>query len=85
MRSALLRARLSGLAIFPWGLIFGLSACGEAPSNVQRASQQRSAAVEERFGPRFAEISTADANAKPQEVSSGDLPPVSLTEEPIDF
>ena len=64
---------------------FGLSGCGESGSDVKPARKKASAALEAKFGSKFAEISEADPNSKPREVTSEDLPPVSLTEKPIDF
>jgi hypothetical protein len=64
---------------------FGLAGCGEARSDGQQAQDKASAALDRTFGEGFAEMSRADANAKPKEVKTADLPPVSLTDKPIDF
>ena len=63
----------------------GLSGCNDNRSAVQPAPEQASAALEEKFGEGFATISRASANSKPGDVAAIDLPPVSLTEKPVEF
>lgn len=65
-------------------LAFGLSGCEERASIAPRASS-KAAALEERLGDKFVAVSRADPNSKPLELEAGDLPPVSLTEQPVDF
>lgn len=64
---------------------FGLGGCGEESSTVQPARKGASAALEQRFGESFTAISRASPNSKPRAVAAGDLPPVSLTDKPIEF
>ena len=63
----------------------GLSGCNENLSSVQPAPERASAALEEKFGEDFATMSRASANSKPRDVAAADLPPVSLTEKPVEF
>ena len=77
--------RSAGETLLLAAAAFGLAGCGETGSNVQPAQDKASAALDQSFGEGFAAISRADANAKPKEVKATDLPPVSLTEKPIDF
>lgn len=66
-------------------LVFGLSGCEENLSAVQPAPERASAALEEKFGEDFSTMSRASANSKPRDVAAVDLPPVSLTEQPVEF
>ncbi len=61
----------------------GIGGCGQA--SVEPAPEKASPALEERFGENFAAMSRASANSEPRDVKANDLPPVSLTDEPIDF
>ena len=77
--------RSAGETILLAAAAFGLAGCGETGSDEQPARTKASAALDQKFGEAFAEMSRADANAKPREVKTGDLPPVSLTDKPIEF
>jgi hypothetical protein len=50
-----------------------------ADSNLAASEADR----EERFGKQFEEMSRADPNSEPANVSENDLAPVSLTTEPV--
>ena len=63
----------------------GLSGCNDHVSAVQPAPEKASAALKEKFGEDFATMSRASANSKPRDVAAADLPPVSLTEKPVEF
>ncbi len=63
----------------------GLGGCGEGSSTVQPARNHASAALEQRFGESFTAMSRASPNSKPRDVTASDLPPVSLTDKPIEF
>lgn len=65
--------------------VLGLSGCNDHVSQVQPVPEQASAALEEKFGEDFATTSRASANSKPRDVAAIDLPPVSLTEKPVEF
>ena len=62
-----------------------LGGCGGESSTVQPARNDASAALEQRFGESFTAMSRASPNSKPRAVAAGDLPPVSLTDKPIEF
>ena len=65
--------------------ILGLSGCNENSASVQPAPERASAVLEEKFGEEFATMSRASANSKPRDVAAIDLPPVSLTDKPVEF
>ena len=65
--------------------VLGLSGCNDNVSPVQPTPEQASAALENKFGEEFATMSRASANSKPRDVAAVDLPPVSLTEKPVEF
>ena len=78
----------------PWGAALaallaasasGLSGCNENSYSVQPGPEGASAALDEKFGEGFATMSRASANSKPRDVAAADLPPVSLTEKPVEF
>ncbi len=66
-------------------IVAGLSGCEEAKSIVQPAPKAVPAALDKKFGAGFVAMSRADPNSKPREINPGDLPPVSLTERPVEF
>ena len=77
--------RSAGETLLLAAVAFGLVGCGEAGSDPQPAQHKATAALEERFGETFTAASRASANSKPRDVKASDLPPVSLTDKPIDF
>ncbi len=69
-------------------MIVGTSLCAchrQGGSDVldDRSVASTSARPEDRFGEDFGKAFRADPKSKPVEVKPGDLPPVSLTAEPI--
>ncbi len=85
MRLAEHLTRLPGEVVLLMALVSGLSGCDETKSIVQPAPKAAPAALEKRFGAGFVAMSRADPNSKPRQVAPGDLPPVSLTERPVEF
>lgn len=77
--------RAGASAAFLAASVLGLNGCNDNLSAVQPAPERASAALEEKFGEDFAAISGASANSKPRDVAAADLPPVSLTERPVEF
>lgn len=77
--------RSAGETLLLAAAAFGLVGCGETGPDVQPAQEKAAAALEERFGENFAAMSRASANSEPRDVTANDLPPVSLTDNPIDF
>ena len=63
----------------------GMAGYGEAASEPNPPKHKATAALEERFGETYTAASRATANSKPRDIKAGDLPPVSLTDKPIDF
>lgn len=62
-----------------------LSACGEEreKKSLTIAPGRDSSQVDSQFGREFGAAFTADPNSEPRNVTEGDLPPVSLTTEPV--
>jgi hypothetical protein len=62
-----------------------LSACSKPESDTLalNTSGADSGRPEDRFGKGFGEKFRADANSEPKEVEENDVPPVSLTTEPL--
>ena len=85
MRRSAHRRRGAASAALLAAAAFGLSGCNDNGSAVQPAPEQASAELEEKFGKEFSTLSRASANSKPRNVAEVDLPPVSLTEKPVEF
>ena len=79
------RLALAGEVILLSALAAALGGCEGAGSTVQPTPEAASAAAAEKFGDDFASIAEANATAKPRDVEAADLPPVSLTDKPVDF
>ena len=76
---------LAGEVILLSILAAALGGCEVVGSMVQPAPEAASAATAEKFGDDFASIAEANPTDKPREVEAADLPPVSLSDQPVDF
>ncbi len=79
------RLALAGKVFLLSTLAAALGGCEEIGSTVQPARKAPSAVTAEKFGADFASIAAANATDKPREIGSADLPPVSLTDQPVEF
>lgn len=71
-----------GIKLAAGAALLALAACGNGDGG---GGDDGSDAIQDQFGPTFSAAFNANANAEPIDPQPGDLPPVSLTTDPIDF